>query len=289
MDPAAAQIAFFRKFAHLYDSGIGLTEALDLARGAIDGSLRAAVGHVIDDIYRGTSLADALGAWPDSFPVDVVALVRAGEHRGELSAAARSAADGLSGGVLDPSRPDEEAGEALLMAAGDARVLHVSDDGSVQSRTADGKLTDVDAAPAGAIAALRQRGPAFLWQDRLIRIDGNEAHLVVRLSGLPMEDTDAVRKWREGEGGLLVLLGDRRADFDAALRGVLRAFENRVRVAVDLPVPEAVPAADFAHALRLDPDVIALRYPSGEIPTDVHVVVASTVPIDGAVATVAIG
>ncbi len=80
----------------------------------------------------------------------------------------------------------------------------------------------------------------------------------------------------------------RRADFDAALRGVLRAFENRVCVAVDLPVPDAIPAVSLAQALRLDPDVIALRYPCADIPNDLHIAVASTQPIDGAHTTVAV-
>jgi len=279
MDPTRAQIALFRKFAHLYDSGVSLAESLDLARGDLTGEIDDIVGEVLDDIYRGTSLADALAARSHCFSPEIVAVLRAGELRGELSAAARNAADGLEGGILERAEPDRAAGEALLLAAGDARFLHVSD-GVVRVRTDDG-LRRLDEPPLpGAVAALLDRAGdagAFLWEDRLVRMTVSGGHVSIELSGVPGDEPPDARAWREGAGGLLVLHGDRRADFDAALRSVLRAFdpESTLRVAVGLPVPEAVAACDVATALRLDPDVIAVRRPG---PGDVALLRAAGVP-----------
>jgi len=259
MNPAAAQIALLRKFAHLYDSGVSLADALDLARAELPDELHDVMGEVLDDLYRGTSLADALAARPGCFGPEVIALVRAGELRGELSEAARSAADGLEEGVLAGVQPDPAGAEALLLAAGDARFVHI-EDGVVSVRTKAGLVRREEPAPPGAVVALLERG-AFLWEDRLVRVARAGRHVTVEISGVPGEEPPEARRWREKGEGILVLEGGRRADFDAALRSILRAYdpESTLRVAVGLPVPEAVPVSDVAGAVRLDPDVVAVR------------------------------
>jgi len=276
-----AQIAFLRKFAHFYDSGVALAEALRLARGEIDDEFGEAVESVIDDIYRGNSLADALEARPHIFSGDVVALIRVGEQRGDISGAARSAADGLGGGVLDGALEFEEEVEALLMMAGDAIVLHVSPDGELRVRDADGLHTLEDRAPPGAIdgtlvrAGLAEReagASSFVWQDRLVRVaaapTGDFVSLVLRISGDELEEPATVAEWRAGPPRLLVVHGARYADFDGTLRAIARAFdaEGTVRVAVDLPVPELLAADDIESGLALDPDVlIACRVGAGDV------------------------
>ena len=60
MDLRPALVRFLGKFAHLYDSGVPLAEALGIARRGLPAPLEAALGGVVDDLYRGSSLADAL-------------------------------------------------------------------------------------------------------------------------------------------------------------------------------------------------------------------------------------
>jgi hypothetical protein len=279
MDPNRLQIALLRKFAHLYDSGVSLAEALDLARSEVSGEVHDVVGEVLDDIYRGTGFADALGARPHCFSPAVVAVIRAGELRGELSAAARSAADGLDDGLLEGAAPDAAAGEALLLAAGDARFLHVAD-GQARVRTDQGLTALEEPVLPGAVASLLDRADdcgAFVWQDRLIRIASSAGHVAIELSGVPAEEPEVARAWRQNVGGLLVVHGDRRADYDAVLRSILRGFDpaTTLRLAVGLPVPEAVAAPDTEAALRLDPDVVVVRRPW---PIDISLLLAARVP-----------
>src|SRR5262245_64936111 len=101
MDLRQAQIVLLRKFAHLYDSGVPLTEALEIA-GAEVGDLQSAVADVVEDLFRGSSLADAMARRGDAFGPEIVGILRSGEQRGELGAAARNAAAGLEGLVLEP-------------------------------------------------------------------------------------------------------------------------------------------------------------------------------------------
>jgi len=270
MDGHGAQIAFFRKFAHLYDSGVALAEALRLACTEADGELADAVDGVLDDIYRGNSLADSMAARPQSFSEDIVGLIRSGEQRGDLGGAARSVADGLGRGVLDAIAVSEEAVEALLLAAGDARLLHVAPDGSLRARSGDALMPLEDRAPAGATAGLLQRAGmegvrggrgSFLWEDRLVRVASSSRAMVLRISEAPGAVSDPVRAWRDEPQRLLVVRGGRCADFDGSLRQIARAFdpEDCVRVGVDLPVPEVLDAPDLTTALALDPDLLLLR------------------------------
>ncbi|MEM8883234.1 MAG: type II secretion system F family protein [Planctomycetota bacterium] len=261
MDETRSQILFLRKFAHLYDAGVSLAEALELARAEVGGTLHEAVGEVVDDIYRGTALADALAARPHCFSSEVIAVIRTGEHRGELSAAARNAADGLEGGVFESVEADPEAAEALLLLAGDAPVLHVYGNGIIRRRTPDGLEEIEESWPQGAVAAIRQRaGPrgAFLWEDRLIRVASADGHVVIRLSGTPEPVSKRVWKHLRSDRCLVGYQGERHADFDACLRGVLREFEG-VRVAIDLPVPEALSVRRVQDAISLDPDLVVVR------------------------------
>ena len=271
MGRTRAQITFLRKFAHFYDSGVALTEALGLAKGEISGEFAESIDAVIDDIYRGNSLADSLQARPQLFSPDIVALIRVGEQRGDLSGAARSAADGLGGGVLDSTGDHAAEVEALLMTAGDAHILHVNPEGELRVRGAQGLELIEDRARPGAIEGMLQRAGlqsgaagtgAFLWQDRLIRVaaapTGDFVSLVVRISGQPDREPATIEEWRAGPPRLLLVHGERHADFDGVMRAIAASFEGDgvVRVAVDLPVPELLAADDVESALQFDPDLL---------------------------------
>lgn len=264
MDLRQALIRLFSKFAHLYDAGVPLAEALDLVRAELSPEAAEAVRGVVDDIYRGSSLADALERRGEIFGGEVVGLIRAGERRGDLGGAARSAAEGLAGRVLDPTPLPDLDLDALLEGAGDARAMHVEPDGRVRLRLG-GRLVDGGTAPSGAVAALLERqGGAFLWRDRLLRVavartaEGPAA--VIRLSGAPGDEPAEAAAWRQGPPALLLVLGSRDADLDAVLRSILRAFDPDAtkRVAVDLPAPEALSVGTVREALALDPDVLCV-------------------------------
>jgi len=276
-----AQIAFLRKFAHFYDSGVALAEALRLARGDTGGEFAESIDAVIDDIYRGNSLADAFQAHPHLFSSDIVAVVRAGEQRGDLSGAARSAADGLGGGVLDASVDLDDEVEALLMTAGDAHILHVSPEGVLRVRDADGLRVLDERARQGAIEGTLQRAQleagvagasSFLWQDRLVRVaaapTGDFVSLILRISGFGGAEESCVEEWRQGPSRLLVVHGERHADFDGTMRSIAALFEaeGTIRVAVDLPVPELLSAQDVESGMRFDPDLlIVCRLEPGDL------------------------
>lgn len=272
MDLRPALIRFLAKFAHLYDAGVPLAEALEIGRRDVPPALGAALGEVVDDLYRGSSLADALERRPDVFAADLVGIVRAGETRGELGDAARAAAKGLEGRVLDAAPAPGVDLDAVLGGAGDARAVHVEPDGRLRLRI-DGRLVDggsVTAAPLAAELARRagmERGEgtgAFVWRDRLLRVavtptpDGPAA--VVRLSGVPGPEPEEAAQWRQGPPALLLVRGGRDGDADGCLRSILGAFDaaNTKRVAVGLPVPEALPAPTPDDALALDPDVLCV-------------------------------
>jgi len=265
-----AQIQLFRKYAHLYDSGVPLAEALELARAGLGEPLDEAVGGVVEDLYRGSSLADALTRRPACFGADIVGILRAGEQRGELGSAARSAAEGLEGAVLAPSHGADEALDALLAAPG-ARILHLGPGPRLHRRTAAGVADGGTLDAAGLIAALagraRIRGGAgagaFLHGDVLVRVAlastpaGPAA--VVRLAGPPGAEPPEARAWREGRpGGVLLVTGGRHDDTDGCLWSVLQAFgADARRVTVDLPVPGVVCVPTVAAAVGQDPDVLA--------------------------------
>jgi hypothetical protein len=272
VDLRSSQVVFFKKFAHLYDSGVPLADAIDLVGRDLPGPLRAAVAGIVDDIYRGISLADALAARGALFSAEVLGVIRAGETRGELGEAARAAARGLEGRVLEAAAVSEDAVDELLANAGDARVVHLDPDGLVRVRRG-GRLEELGSAETlGLIAGLARRAQleedvgsgAFLWRDHLVRIavarsDGGPA-AVVRISSPPGPEPLEAAAWRRGPPGLLLVCGDRHADADSVLRSILRAFDPAAtrRVAIDLPAPEALHVSSLGAALGLDPDVICL-------------------------------
>jgi hypothetical protein len=277
MDLRQGQIVLLRKFAHLYDSGVPLTEALEIAGAEAGQELRSAVSEVVEDLYRGSSLADAMARRGDTFGPEVIGILRSGEQRGELGNAARNAAAGLEGLVLEPRALPEGEIDGLLANAGDARAIHLEPPDRVRLR-AEGRLSDgFEADAVGLAAALARRAGiegvagegSFLWQNRLVRVsiaptdEGLAA--VAWLSAEPGPEPPEARAWREGRPGLLVICGGRHADLDSVLRSALAPFDpGDVKcVSVDLPVPEVsacVPALDMA--LALDPDVVCVaRWP----------------------------
>jgi len=300
MDLRESQIVLLRKFAHLYDSGVPLTEALELASAEVGNALQEAVSDVVEDLFRGSSLADAMARRGDSFGPEIIGILRSGEQRGELGAAARNAAAGLEGRVLDPRSLPEGQVDGLLANAGDARAIHLEPPARVRLR-AGGRLSDGFEADAAGLAEVLARlagiegGPgegSFLWRNRLVRVstapteDGMAA--VAWLSAEPGPEPPEARAWRESRPGLLVVHGGRHADLDVVLRAALAAFDaTRVKcVSVDLPVPEVaacVPALDMA--LAMDPDVVCVaRWPEDEeiepllaaVASGIHVLVSAS-------------
>lgn len=300
MDLREGQIVLFRKFAHLYDSGVPLTEALEIASAEAGNALQEAVSGVVEDLFRGSSLADALARRADAFGPEIVGILRSGEQRGELGAAARNAAAGLEGHVLEPRALPEDQIEGLLANAGDARAIHLEPPSRVRLR-AGGRLSDgFEADATGLAEALARRAGiegaggegSFLWENRLVRVstaptaDGLAA--VAWLSAEPGPEPPEARAWRGGRPGLLVVHGGRHADTDAPLRAALGAFDPAIVkcVSVDLPVPEVaacVPALDMA--LAMDPDVVCVaRWPENEgaaplvaaVEAGIHVLVSTS-------------
>lgn len=264
MDLRQGHVRFFGKFAHFYDAGVPLAEALEIASRELPAPLRDAIDGVIGEIFRGSALADALARRKDLFGPEIVSILRSGESRGELGTAARSVAAGLSGRVLDPvAAPDAEV-DRILAHGG---ILHASPQGAVRRREGD-LFPEVDRAetPALAAALARRAGlgmgageGSFLWEDRLVRVSILETpegpSVVAKVSGNPPAPPPVAALWRDGPPALLVVAGGRRDDKDAMLRSILRASPG-LAIAVDLPVPEATPAPDVASALAHDPDLL---------------------------------
>lgn len=272
MDLRQAQIRFFRKFAHLYDSGVPLAEAVQIASEETSEPLHGAIARIVEDLYRGNGFADSMAEQPEAFGPDLVGVIRAGEARGELGEAARNVASGLTGNLLAAREVDPAEMDLLLESAGDARVVHLEPGGRVRIRTGAG-LCDAGEADTVALGGglARRAGieggtgeGAFLWKNRLVRVAIAETDrgpsTVVRLSAEPGAEPQEARAWREGRPGLLLVLGGRHADKDSCLRSILAAFhaETTKRVSVGLPVPEALEVGDLGTALEQDPDVLCL-------------------------------
>ncbi|MHC4338769.1 MAG: type II secretion system F family protein [Planctomycetota bacterium] len=270
MDLRLDQIALFRKFAHLYDSGVPLAEALALAGGELGETIRAAVAQMENDVYRGSSLADSMGRLDAIFAPEIVGVIRAGEQRGELGGAARAAASGLEGRILDPAVVAPADLDALLERAAAGAVVHVGPDATLRIR-GTGHLGDAEEADAvGLTSALSRRigvetgTGAFVWKDRLVRVSLALTHRgtagVVRIGSPPTGEPREAAAWRHGPPSVLAVAASRQHDLDAALRGILAAFdpERMSRVAVDLPVPEALSVSSLEAALSLDPDVVCM-------------------------------
>lgn len=308
VDLRQSQITLFKKFAHLYDSGVPLPDALEIARAEVGDPLQGAVQGIVADLNGGTSLADAMEKRQETFSPEIIGIIRAGEERGELGQAARSAASGLKERFLEPRRVAEAEVDAMLENAGDSYFLHLEPSGKVRFRTAEGLSDGGELDTANLAAALARRAGiereaghgAFLWRNRLVRVALSPTPrgpaTVVRLSAEPGPEPAEARAWREARPGLLVVLGGRAADKDACLRSILGAFDptKTKRVAVDLPVPEAVAVADLDAAVAQDPDVICLAHLMtldeatrcvGLVREGIHVVVGSSSlrPFEGAV------
>ena len=77
--------AFTREMANLLSAGVPLSRALNIIiRETSQAAARAQWTAIHDDAVSGSSLADALGKWPRTFPKVYVAMVRAGETGGFL-------------------------------------------------------------------------------------------------------------------------------------------------------------------------------------------------------------
>src|ERR1051325_3107704 len=85
-----------RRFAMLLEAGLTVEQCLDaLIEQAQGESARRILAAVRAEVLSGQPLAEAFARYPSAFPEISRALVRAGEHSGELSAVMASVADYL--------------------------------------------------------------------------------------------------------------------------------------------------------------------------------------------------
>lgn len=281
-DLRASHIRLFRKFAHLYDSGVPITEALNIVRPELDDPLNHELGGIIDDLYHGVSMADALASREALFGPEIVGVIRAGELRGALGEAARKVAEGLVGGALDPMLASESELEKLLEFGALEGCVHLepTEAGGRLRVRRDGVLEDAGEANLMSLAAaLASRtgaaGPdaegVFFWKERLVRYALLPTPLgpagTLRVSGDPGKEPKEAAKWRAAPPALLVVAAPLREDKDATLRAILRGFDAGTtrRVAVSFPVPEALVVGSMQQALLHDPDVVCLGRLDGTI------------------------
>lgn len=78
------KIMFTKQFSVLLKSGVPLVQAIELLTDQFEGKLHGILIAVKDDVKQGTSLADALAKYPNSFENIYIQLVRAGEASGKL-------------------------------------------------------------------------------------------------------------------------------------------------------------------------------------------------------------
>jgi len=89
-------ITFCLHLAQVTRAGISLLEGLvDLVDEVENPRFRVILGAVVSAIQSGTGLADALAAYPKVFDGTFIALVRAGEHSGNISETFQKLADAL--------------------------------------------------------------------------------------------------------------------------------------------------------------------------------------------------
>jgi type IV pilus assembly protein PilC len=89
-------ITFCLHLAQVTRAGISLLEGLkDLVDQVENPRFRGIIGAVVEAIQSGTQFADALGAYPKTFDQTFVALVRAGEHSGNIPETFQKLADSL--------------------------------------------------------------------------------------------------------------------------------------------------------------------------------------------------
>lgn len=76
---------FSQQFAAMINAGISLVESLNIiSRQNEYSKLKSVLGAVQDDVETGTSLADAMSKYPNTFPELYIQLIRAGEMGGVL-------------------------------------------------------------------------------------------------------------------------------------------------------------------------------------------------------------
>jgi len=79
---------FTREFATLSAAGIPLTETFRIAADqTVAGAKRSIVEQLLGDVLDGTSLSDAMQKRVESFPLDYISVIRAGESSGTLAGA----------------------------------------------------------------------------------------------------------------------------------------------------------------------------------------------------------
>jgi type IV pilus assembly protein PilC len=89
-------ITFCLHLAQVTRAGISLLDGLvDLVDEVENARFRVILGAVVSAIQSGTGLADALAAYPKVFDGTFIALVRAGEHSGNISETFQKLADSL--------------------------------------------------------------------------------------------------------------------------------------------------------------------------------------------------
>ncbi len=274
------QIRLFEKFAHMYDSGVPLAEALEVSAAELGEPMAGAIESMIEDLYRGSSLADALLRHPTLFGPEMVGILRAGESRGELGEAARSVATGVRGRVVSSRTVSEDGLRALLERAHGA-TLHVNPGGHVTRRFGDGPevaaqegVPDASAlaAEAGERAGVAGSGTgrgAFWFDGGMVRVvrvaTASGIATTIRRSAESWEPTAAAQRWSAGHAGLALVSPDGRASpglADAKLIGLAGLWAAHARrVGVLFPMPGFLSTARVEEAADLDPDVVMVAEP----------------------------
>ena len=78
------KVLFSKQLSILLKSGVPLLQAIELLTEQFEGQMRTILVRIKDDVKEGTSLAQALGKYPNVFEKIYLQLVRAGEATGKL-------------------------------------------------------------------------------------------------------------------------------------------------------------------------------------------------------------
>jgi len=93
----ALVLEFTQILATLMANGLGLKEALSVARHVATGQVAPLLARVEERVAKGDSLHDSLSAWAAGFPPLYRGLIRIGEKSGDLGAIVQRLADYLAG------------------------------------------------------------------------------------------------------------------------------------------------------------------------------------------------
>ena len=277
MDLRTTHTVLFKKFAHFYDAGVPLAQALESAARDLPPGVKEAVDGIMSEVYRGSSLAEAFGQRPDLFSTDVVELLRVGERRGDLSTAARSIATGLEELVLAATSVNHAGLDELLRKVEGGGILHLEQDstaveGRIRSRDGDRLRPEGETDIRKLMPSLMERariGSAggqgvFLWEQRIVRaavLTGTQGtSAVIRVSAPPPPPPRELGAWLKGPPTVMCVAGPVRGDKDAVLWSVVKALAEADAkvVSVGLPVPETLEADDLEAAVAQDPDVLCI-------------------------------